>query len=166
VTLGDLDAQAIPDELLIAGRGIGAALLNRLVDGTSGASSATFENGNINITLTFFGTVQLVMAGNDTEGLRYGTTETSEKYYTEWKEPGLAEENRLDRAILQLCAKERLLEIAHDFIVFDCGIKKACRHNQYFGVKAAQAFVKRRDGGIIWHTQGSGKSLDAAGHQH
>src|SRR5439155_14114481 len=34
-----------------------------------------------------------------------------------------------------------------------------CRHNQYFGVRAAQAHLKRREGGIIWHTQGSGKSL-------
>ena len=59
----------------------------------------------------------------------------------------------------QLCGKERLLEIIHDFIVFDAGVKKICRHNQYFGVKAAQARVKRREGGIIWHTQGSGKSL-------
>ena len=47
----------------------------------------------------------------------------------------------------------------HDFIVFDAGVKKICRHNQYFGVQAAQARVKRREGGIIWHTQGSGKSL-------
>ncbi|MDP2363796.1 MAG: HsdR family type I site-specific deoxyribonuclease, partial [Ignavibacteria bacterium] len=39
------------------------------------------------------------------------------------------------------------------------GIKKLCRHNQYFGVKASQDFIKRREGGIIWHTQGSGKSL-------
>ena len=44
-------------------------------------------------------------------------------------------------------------------MVFDAGVKKICRHNQYFGVKAARAFVRRREGGIIWHTQGSGKSL-------
>ena len=47
----------------------------------------------------------------------------------------------------------------HDFVVFDAGVKKICRHNQYFGVRAAQACVQRRAGGIIWHTQGSGKSL-------
>ena len=47
----------------------------------------------------------------------------------------------------------------HDFIVFDRGAKKICRHNQYFGVRAAQVRVERREGGIIWHTQGSGKSL-------
>ena len=58
-----------------------------------------------------------------------------------------------------LCAPDRLLELIHDFVVFDAGDKKICRHNQYFGVKAARKYVRRREGGIIWHTQGSGKSL-------
>ena len=111
---------------------------------------------------SFFATVQLVMAGNDTEGLRYGVIETSEKYWLHWKEAEAhpsADDNPLLRELSQLCGKERLLEIIHDFVVFDAGVKKICRHNQYFGVKAAQARVKRREGGIVWHTQGSGKSL-------
>lgn len=106
----------------------------------------------------FFATQQLVMAGNDTEGLRYGTIGTTEKYYLEWKEESPIA-NPLDRAVTQLCGKARFLELIHDFVVFDAGIKKLCRHNQYFGVKAAQAAARRREGGIIWHTQGSGKSL-------
>jgi type I restriction enzyme R subunit len=106
----------------------------------------------------FFSTIQLVMAGNDTEGLRYATIQTPEKYYLTWKEQSPVE-NPLDRALLQLCEKKRFLEIIHDFIVFDAGIKKLCRHNQYFGTRAAQYHVRRREGGIIWHTQGSGKSL-------
>jgi type I restriction enzyme, R subunit len=106
----------------------------------------------------FFSTVQLLVAGNDTEGLRYGTIETREKYYLEWKEDSEVE-NRLDAALLQLCGKERLLELIHDFVVFDAGTKKLARHNQYFGVRAAQDRVVVREGGIIWHTQGSGKSL-------
>ena len=106
----------------------------------------------------FFSTVQFVMAGNDTEGLRYGVIHTSEKYFLTWKEES-PRENRLDRALTQICNKERFLEIIHNFIVFDAGTKKICRYNQYFGVRAAQEFVKRREGGIIWHTQGSGKSL-------
>jgi type I restriction enzyme R subunit len=106
----------------------------------------------------FFSTMQLVMAGNDTEGFRYGTIQTQEKYYLTWKEES-AVENLLDRALVQLCNKARFLELIHDFIVFDAGVKKLCRHNQYFGVRAAQPFVKQREGGIIWHTQGSGKSL-------
>jgi type I restriction enzyme R subunit len=68
-------------------------------------------------------------------------------------------ENPLDRALTQLCGKARFLELIHDFIVFDAGTKKLCRHNQYFGVRAAQDYVKRQEGGIIWHAQGSGKSL-------
>lgn len=106
----------------------------------------------------FFSTIQFVMAGNDTEGLRYATIETPEKYYLTWKEEHEIE-NPLDRALLQLCSKARFLELIHDFIVFDAGIKKICRHNQYFGVRAAQDRVRKREGGIIWHTQGSGKSL-------
>ncbi len=47
----------------------------------------------------------------------------------------------------------------HDFIIYDRGIKKLCRPNQYFGIKSAQDFIERKEGGIIWHTQGSGKSL-------
>ncbi|MGY2746227.1 type I restriction enzyme R subunit [Arthrobacter sp. UYCu723] len=106
----------------------------------------------------FFSTVQLVIAGNDVEGLRYGVIDTSEKYWLEWKEPSDVQEP-LDRALLQMCAKDRFLEIIHDFMVFDAGTKKTCRHNQYFGVKAAQERIAKREGGIVWHTQGSGKSL-------
>lgn len=106
----------------------------------------------------FFSTMQLVMAGNDAEGLRYGAIQTPEKYYLTWKEDGPGD-NLLDKALRNVCSKARFLELIHDFIVFDAGIKKLCRHNQYFGVKAAQTRVKRREGGIIWHTQGSGKSL-------
>ena len=106
----------------------------------------------------FFSTMQLVMAGNDTEGLRYGSIQTPEKYYLTWKEAS-ANENLLDRSLTQLCGKARFLELIHDFIVFDAGVKKLCRHHQYFGVRAAQEHSKRREGGIIWHTQGSGKSL-------
>ncbi|GHV11089.1 restriction endonuclease [Spirochaetia bacterium] len=128
----------------------------------------------------FFNTLQLVMAGNDTEGLAYGTIETREKYYLKWKEvnpqkdadfPYLLKitkalraqaaqcDNLLDRDVVELLNPARFLEILQDFIVFDRGIKKLARHNQYFGVKSAQNFIRRREGGIIWHTQGSGKSL-------
>lgn len=107
---------------------------------------------------SFFSTVQFVMAGNDVEGLRYGVIDTPERYWLEWKESSEVEDP-LDRALLQVCGKERLLELIHDFMVFDAGVKKTARHNQYFGVKAAQDRIAKREGGIIWHTQGSGKSL-------
>ncbi|MFE9295154.1 type I restriction endonuclease subunit R [Streptomyces niveus] len=123
----------------------------------------TIGNQRPDFIRSFFSTVQLVLAGNDVEGLRYGVLDTPEKYWLEWKEEEeeekAAAEGPLDRSLLQLCGKERLLELIHDFTVFDSGVRKACRHNQYFGVKKAQERISRREGGIIWHTQGSGKSL-------
>lgn len=108
----------------------------------------------------FFSTVQLVLAGNDTEGLQYGAIKTEEKYFLKWKED--EEDNtrfKLDKYLLKLCGKKRLLELIHDFILFDSGTKKLPRAHQYFGIKAAQESVRERKGGIIWHTQGSGKSI-------
>jgi type I restriction enzyme R subunit len=58
-----------------------------------------------------------------------------------------------------MCNKERFLEILYDFVLFDGGIKKLPRVHQYFAIKEAQKYVKRYEGGIIWHTQGSGKSI-------
>jgi type I restriction enzyme, R subunit len=108
----------------------------------------------------FFSTVELVFAGNDTEGLQYGTVLTPEKYFLKWKEN--EEDNtcfKLDKYLLKMCRKDRLLELIHDFVLFDGGVKKVPRAHQYFGIKAAQEHVRQRRGGIIWHTQGSGKSI-------
>ena len=117
---------------------------------------------------------------SDNEGIAYGAIGTKEKYYLKWKEVNeennpndkhLLEltqpirqlaatvEHRLDKNIIEMLNKKRFLELIHDNIVFDRGIKKLSRPNQYFGVKAAQGHIKKREGGIIWHTQGSGKSL-------
>ena len=149
-----------PDVVLyVNGIAVGVVELKRSIVSVSQGIRQNIGNQKDEFIRSFFGTTHLIMAGNDTEGLRYATTETPEDYYLTWKEPGLEGKGRLDRHLLQLCEKQRLLEIIHDFIVFDSGIKKICRHNQYFGVKAAQSFAKRHDGGIIWHTQGSGKSL-------
>lgn len=108
----------------------------------------------------FFSTVQLVMAGNDSEGLRYGSIETEEKYFLSWKEDEADNAGyKLDKYLAKLCSKARLLELIHDFVLFDGGIKKLPRVHQYFGLKAAQSHVQQRRGGIIWHTQGAGKSI-------
>jgi type I restriction enzyme R subunit len=71
-----------------------------------------------------------------------------------------------DRALYSLCRPERLLELAWRFIVYDAGEKKIARYQQYFAVNSTLARVKplaggqlRRLGGVVWHTQGSGKSL-------
>jgi type I restriction enzyme, R subunit len=108
----------------------------------------------------FFSTVQLIFAGSDAEGLQYGTINTEEKYFLRWKED--EPDNRrykLDKYLLKICEKGRLVELMLDFVLFDAGIKKLPRVHQYFGIKAAQQHVREKRGGIIWHTQGSGKSI-------
>lgn len=126
----------------------------------------------------FFATVQYTFAGNTSEGVRYGTVLTPEKYYLEWKNyipvtgdkyiDELGEDirqvckslpDKLDWQLYSMFRKERFLELIRDFIIFDKGVKKVCRHNQYFGIRQAQLRVDDGKGGIIWHTQGSGKTL-------
>ncbi len=114
----------------------------------------------------FFSTVQLVLAGSDAQGLRYGTTGTPEQFFVEWKDAtpiGAGQTPAagalLDRPLAQLCSKARLLDLVRNFIIFDAGQKKVPRPHQYAGVKAAQERIARREGGVIWHTQGSGKSI-------
>lgn len=108
----------------------------------------------------FFSTVQFIFAGNDSAGLQFGTIKTEEKYFLKWKEDE-ADNSRfkLDKYLLKMCNQQRLIELMHDFVLFDGGVKKLPRVHQYFGIKAAQDHVHRREGGIIWHTQGSGKSI-------
>lgn len=152
-----------PDIVLyVNGIALGVLELKRSTVSVSEGIRQNLDNQKKEFIQPFFSTLQWVMAGNDTEGLRYATIETPEKYYLRWvEETGrfADEPNLLDRHILQVCEPARLLELIHDFVVFDAGTKKLCRQNQYFGVKAAQEFIRRREGGILWHTQGSGKSL-------
>src|SRR5471030_312427 len=166
VTVKGADAKAStkrPDVVIyINGIAIGVLELKRSTVSVAEGIRQNLDNQKKEFIQPFFSTMQWIMAGNDTEGLRYATIETPEKYYLRWVEesgPHAAEHNLLDRHVLQVCGKARLLELMHDYVVFDAGTKKLCRQNQYFGVKAAQAFLRRREGGIIWHTQGSGKSL-------
>ncbi|MBI2807292.1 MAG: HsdR family type I site-specific deoxyribonuclease [Planctomycetes bacterium] len=108
----------------------------------------------------FYSTVQFVFAGNDSEGLQYGAIGTPEKYFLKWKEDEHDNTRfKLDKYLLKLCDKRRLIELMHDFVLFDGGIKKLPRVHQYFGIKAAQEHVRQKKGGIIWHSQGTGKSI-------
>ena len=163
VTVAAADAKAHakrPDVVLyVNGIALGVLELKRSTVSVAEGIRQNLDNQKKVFIEPFFSTMQLVMAGNDTEGLRYGTIETPEKYYLTWKEDEHRSRTRSTGRLIQLCEKARFLELIHDFIVFDAGIKKLCRHNQYFGVRAAQEHVRRREGGIIWHTQGSGKSL-------
>jgi len=148
-----------PDVVLYAnGIVLGVLELKRSTVSVSEGIRQNLDNQKPAFIRPFFATIQLIMAGNDSEGIRYGVIDTFEKYYLKWKEESDIE-NTLDRHITQLCQKERFLELLHDFIVYDMGTKKICRHNQYFAVKASRESLRRREGGIIWHSQGSGKSL-------
>ncbi len=154
-----------PDIVLyVNGIALGVIELKRSSVSFSEGVRQNLDNQKKDFIRNFFTTMQLVMAGNDSQGLRYATVETPEKHYLEWKEelkeePTKQYENPLDQHLSQVCNKSRFLEIIHDYIVFDSGVKKTCRHNQYFGIQAAKQHIARREGGIIWHTQGSGKSL-------
>lgn len=159
--------------LFINGIAFAVIELKRSTISISEGIRQNLTNQRPDMIMQFFATIGLVLAGNDSEGIRYGTTGTSEKYYLSWKEDSNAQDEvsvavraqiekyplRLDKNLISLCRKERFVELLHNFIVFDSGMKKTCRPNQFFGNMAARDFVRRNEGGIIWHTQGSGKSL-------
>ncbi len=150
-----------PDIVLyVNGIAIGVLELKRSTVSIGDGIRQSIVNQQLEFIGRFFSTIQLVLAGNDTEGLRYGTIGTPEKFFLKWKED--IEDNsrlQLDKYLLRICTKKRLIELIYDFVLFDGGIKKLPRVHQYFGLKAAQEHVRRREGGIIWHTQGSGKSI-------
>lgn len=117
----------------------------------------------------------------------YGTTGSAAQFWGKWREMFINKEEDLeyqkrlldivnkdctevrtptpqDEYIYNLCRPERLLELTYHFTLFDSGIKKLARYQQYFTVKEVVERVKRidagkRNGGVVWHTQGSGKSL-------
>jgi len=113
----------------------------------------------------FFSTVQLVFAGSDSQGLRYGTVTTAAEFFVEWKATQLSGNGPLtagallDQPLAEMCEKSRLLDLVRNFIIFDAGRKKVPRPHQFAGVKATQERIRKNEGGVIWHTQGSGKSI-------
>jgi type I restriction enzyme R subunit len=150
-----------PDIVLyINGIAVGVLELKRSTISIGDGIRQSITNQQKEFIQPFFSTVQFVFAGNDSEGLRYGSIGTAEKYYLRWKESGGDESTyMLDKYLLKMCNKQRIIELMFDFVLFDGGIKKLPRVHQYFGIKAAQENVRKHEGGIIWHTQGSGKSI-------
>ncbi|MDL2207847.1 DEAD/DEAH box helicase family protein [Desulfovibrio sp. OttesenSCG-928-M16] len=163
-----------PDLVLyINGIALAVIELKRSTVSMSEGIRQNLTNQRKDMIMPFFATIGVLMAGNDSEGLRYGVINTPEKYYLSWREDQSSTDAlsaavreqiesfpiRLDKNLISLCRKERFIEILHNFIVFDSGTKKTCRPNQFFGVMAAREYVQKHEGGIIWHTQGSGKSL-------
>lgn len=116
--------------------------------------------------------IQIVMAANKNE-TKYATCGTADKFWSTWNEQYVEKQNELlnktvigrqvtkqDRDIISLFEKERFLELIKDFIIFEAGKKKICRYQQYFAVKAMLERIKHdKKGGVVWHTQGSGKSI-------
>ncbi len=145
--------------IYVNGIALGVIELKRCTSSVHNGIRQNLDNQKDAFIPHFFTTMQFLFAGNDTEGLYYGVIDTPEKLWLRWKESNSEEKNELDRSILQVFDKERILELIHDFIIFDGGRKKACRPNQFFGIKAAQPRVRNKESGIIWHSQGSGKSL-------
>lgn len=121
----------------------------------------TLDNQKPTFIEEFFSTVAWVLAGNETEGLRYATIGTPEKYWLSWREDGQDAQSGdpLIDALGQILCKERFLELLHDYVIYDLGVKKLPRHHQYFAVKAAQSALQENRSGVIWASQGSGKSL-------
>lgn len=128
---------------------------------------------------SFFTTVQYCLAANESEGVRYGTIATPEKKYLTWKQEAFRErlqeldendliideksssfDGVLFESLYSLFNKVRFLDLIHNFIIFDNGIKKVCRYNQYYAIhRTYNRITSQKKGGIVWHTQGSGKSL-------
>ena len=168
-------------DLVIYVNGIALAVieLKRSSVSVSEGIRQNLTNQKANFIAKFFTTIQFCMAGNDSEGLRYGTLLTPEKHYYEWKNDGFNEfphersetdiiideklcdiDYPLDKQIFAMFYKKRFLDLVQNFVIFDKGIKKVCRYNQYYAIKRAQnRLTKSNRGGIIWHTQGSGKTL-------
>ena len=90
----------------------------------------------------FFAIAQILLAGNDTQGLHYGTVGTPEQFFVQWKQDvqgeSLTAGALLDGPLTHLCNKARLLDLVQHFVIFDGGRKKVPRQHQYRGVKAAQ----------------------------
>ena len=120
---------------------------------------------------------QIVMATNK-NAVKYATAGTPKKFWSVWKEQDTAFlDSRLtqlvadrapteqDRNIISLFSRERLMELTRYFVLFDANVKKICRYQQYFAIReiiktiAQQDSKGNRQSGVIWHTQGSGKSL-------
>ena len=120
---------------------------------------------------------QIVMATNK-NAVKYATTGTPKKFWNVWKEQdAVFQEEALaqhvtdrtpteqDRNLISLFSKERVMELIRYFVLFDANVKKICRYQQYCAIKEIIKTIQQSDekgnrqSGVIWHTQGSGKSL-------
>ena len=120
---------------------------------------------------------QIVLATNK-NAVKYATTNTPKKFWNVWKEENTVfledalaryvtgrTPTEQDRNLISLFSRERVMELMRYFVLFDANVKKICRYQQYFAIKEIVKTIQQpdekgnRQSGVIWHTQGSGKSL-------
>lgn len=141
------------------------------------AISQMIRNQKMDYIPDLFKYAQVLMATNKNE-TKYATCGTPKKFWSAWKEEDeeflenklrkavdYREPTKQDRDIVSIFTKERFFEIIQYFTLFDLNVKKIARYQQYFGIRAILDRVEEKDengnrkSGVIWHTQGSGKSL-------
>lgn len=120
---------------------------------------------------------QIVLATNK-NNVKYATTGTPKKFWSVWKEEDITFLDKSltqfitermatvqDKNLISLFTPERTMELMRYFILYDANVKKICRYQQYFAIREIVSTIENRDetgnreSGVIWHTQGSGKSL-------
>lgn len=178
--------------VFINGIPIAVIELKNAVVNVEEAITQMIRNQEQNEIPNLFKFTQLLICAND-DKVKYGTLGTTSKFYAVWKDKELYdynkskdaliknEESRIQKEIKEIIKdrvindiditlysffqKERFLDILEYFIIFDNGIKKVARYNQYFAIKKIMERIEqtndegKREGGVVWHTQGSGKSL-------
>ena len=178
--------------VFINGIPIAVIELKNAVVNVEEAITQIIRNQEQNEIPNLFKFTQLLICAND-DKVKYGTLGTTSKFYAVWKDKEQYdynkskdaliknEESRIQKEIKEIIKdrvindiditlysffqKERFLDILEYFIIFDNGIKKVARYNQYFAIKKIMERIEqtndegKREGGVVWHTQGSGKSL-------
>lgn len=178
--------------VFINGIPIAVIELKNAVVNVEEAITQMIRNQEQNEIPNLFKFTQLLICAND-DKVKYGTLGTTSKFYAVWKDKEQYdynkskdaliknEESRIQKEIKEIIKdrvindiditlysffqKERFLDILEYFIIFDNGIKKVARYNQYFAIKKIMERIGqtndegKREGGVVWHTQGSGKSL-------
>lgn len=127
-----------PDLVIyVNGIALGVIELKRCTSSVHNGIRQNLDNQKDAFIPHFFTTMQFLFAGNDTEGLYYGVIDTPEKFWLRWKESNSKEKNELDRSTLQVFDKERILELIHDFIIFDGGTEKSMSSKSIFWNKSS-----------------------------
>ncbi len=158
--------------LFINGIPFGVIELKKASRGTEEGISQMLRNQDSHEIPNLFKYVQITLAGNN-HSPQYGTVGTPQKFYAVWKEKDVdlstvvkdRTPSPLDKTVYALFEKHRMVELLHSFVIFDGKVKKIARYQQYFAIESIMERIGkldntgRRQGGLIWHTQGSGKSL-------